>query len=141
MKASELRIGNLVKWGSNYGPIKSIHTESVLKNEVRFNWRRIKNRIMTKTERLYKNSEYYPTILRDVSDGEVSLSTIVRIQRDGAWYAIHVVETYARVTGCEEVLMYRRLAEYVYQIQVGHKLTENDKKDVIQCSEIERLGL
>lgn len=35
MKASELRLGNLVNWGVNIVPIKSIHTESVLKDEVR----------------------------------------------------------------------------------------------------------
>lgn len=35
MKANELRIGNLVNYGVNIVPIKSIHTESVLKNEVR----------------------------------------------------------------------------------------------------------
>ena len=35
MKASELRLGNLVNWGVNIVPVKSIHTESVLKDEVR----------------------------------------------------------------------------------------------------------
>jgi len=35
MKAQELRIGNLVNYGVNIVPIKSIHTESVLKDEVR----------------------------------------------------------------------------------------------------------
>lgn len=35
MKVSELRLGNLVNWGVNIVPVKSIHTESVLKNEVR----------------------------------------------------------------------------------------------------------
>lgn len=34
MKANELRIGNWVYWGINIVPIKSIHTESVLKDEV-----------------------------------------------------------------------------------------------------------
>ena len=33
MEAKELRIGNLVNYGVNVCPIKSIHTESVLKNE------------------------------------------------------------------------------------------------------------
>lgn len=35
MEARELRIDNLVNCGFNIVPIKSIHTESVLKNEVR----------------------------------------------------------------------------------------------------------
>jgi hypothetical protein len=35
MKASELRLGNLVNFGVKVVPIKSIHTESVLKDEVR----------------------------------------------------------------------------------------------------------
>jgi hypothetical protein len=34
MQATELRINNLVGFGNNIVPIKSIHTESVLKNEV-----------------------------------------------------------------------------------------------------------
>jgi len=37
MKAAQLRLGNLVKYGENIVPIKSIHTESVLKNEVTVN--------------------------------------------------------------------------------------------------------
>lgn len=35
MEANELRLGNLVNYGVNIVPIKSIHTESVLKDEVK----------------------------------------------------------------------------------------------------------
>ena len=34
LKANELRIGNLINWGVNIVPIRSIHTESVLKDNV-----------------------------------------------------------------------------------------------------------
>jgi len=34
IQANELRVGNLVQWGEKIVPIKSIHIESVLKNEV-----------------------------------------------------------------------------------------------------------
>jgi hypothetical protein len=106
-------------------------------------------------------SKYYPKILQVCYDGDskinfmgnnveedVFLSTLVRIEREGVWYTIHVVEAMTFNCNRPRDILYETFMRRVYDVQHLYNINLNFQApdgsqgfdiDKLQISEEERL--
>jgi ribosome-interacting GTPase 1 len=90
-------------------------------------------------DKLKENSSYYPSIYITKIKNLVYASTLVRIKRKNKWYAIHCVEFIVASKNVDNTDVLLHLMKSVHNVQNLYKLVENEKEDILQESEIERL--
>ncbi len=88
------------------------------------------------------NSPYYPQIASFVEGDREYLSTLVRIERNGVWYAIHVEHDFmANLQRSYEMraVILQKMVVDITKIQYFYMLQNDDVPDKIQISEKDRL--
>jgi hypothetical protein len=103
----------------------------------------------SRVKRLKSKSHYYPRIYTEVEDGQMSLSTLVRIFREGKWWVVHVVESVTYPLNFDASMFLSRFCGSVHRVQHLYKLTHGqvvtmggeplEELDIIQIDETERL--
>jgi len=96
---------------------------------------------------LKEKSSYYPEVVIEEypndhpeSDRVVFASTLVRIERDGKWYAVHCVESVVPTKTTSEKHLLIRLMDSVHKLQHLYKITgQFEDVDSLQKSEMNRL--
>ncbi|HTJ52656.1 MAG TPA: hypothetical protein VL443_24540 [Cyclobacteriaceae bacterium] len=101
---------------------------------------KFKQKIYTLKER----SPIYPDILIEKQNSKTYASTLIRIERDGVWYKVHVVEIdhhdpSLNIMVPENYYLIQRLLTQVYYIQFLYKICGREDVDVNQESELERI--
>ena len=92
------------------------------------------------TQKLKIMSEYYPIIKQDVFDNTIFLTTLVRIERDGKWYTVHCVESFASIDSLDFATNFETMMINVHNIQHLYKITGTmEDLDILQQSEADRL--
>lgn len=97
---------------------------------------------------LKSRSKYYPSILTELKSNVVDrlpsmyASALVRIERNGIWYTVHVVESIiptANIGDPTEWLL-KKFSNSVYMAQLFHVQTQFDSIDKLQISEMDRMN-
>lgn len=91
-------------------------------------------------EKVFKQSEYFPTIVKIVQSTQITYATLIRKKIEDVWYVIPMSETF-NPTMIVNDEVFARFIEDIYKIQLFYVKSTYDKLDILQMDEIERMKL
>jgi hypothetical protein len=101
------------------------------------------NDFKVRTAKLKAMSEYWPIVRSKNFEGfEIALTTLVRICRQGKWYAIHCVESGIVQIGSHEVeAIFERLIDSVHKVQNLYVIQDLVDSDGVKLDELDELQM